>query len=141
MTNILELKNVETYYGPVMAIRGVSMIVPEGHIVSLLGANGAGKTTVLKTISGAMEPLKGSVTYKGFEIRGQDPDAIARAGIARARIARAEPAALLLPAQRVQIADKSMVSSYETHRKNAWFCIRDRWDPVRCMVRNNSSIF
>ena len=82
MTNILELKNVETYYGPVMAIRGVSMIVPEGHIVSLLGANGAGKTTVLKTISGAMEPLKGSVTYKGFEIQGQDPDAIARAGIA-----------------------------------------------------------
>ena len=58
------------------------MIVPEGHIVSLLGANGAGKTTVLKTISGAMEPLKGSVTYNGFEIQGQDPDAIARAGIA-----------------------------------------------------------
>ena len=58
------------------------MIVPEGQIVSLLGANGAGKTTVLKTISGAMDPLKGSVTYKGREIHGQDPDAIARAGIA-----------------------------------------------------------
>ena len=82
MTNILELKNVETYYGPVMAIRGVSMEVPEGQIVSLLGANGAGKTTVLKTISGAMDPQKGSVTYQGTEIQGRDPDAVARDGIA-----------------------------------------------------------
>ena len=82
MKNILELKNVETYYGPVMAIRGVSMVVPEGQIVSLLGANGAGKTTVLKTISGAMDPQKGSVTYEDREIQGQDPDSVARAGIA-----------------------------------------------------------
>ena len=82
MANILDLKNVETYYGPVMAIRGVSMEVPEGQIISLLGANGAGKTTVLKTISGAMEPQKGSVTYQGKEIQGQDPDAVARDGIA-----------------------------------------------------------
>ena len=82
MKNILELKNVETYYGPVMAIRGVSMVVPEGQIVSLLGANGAGKTTVLKTISGAMDPQKGTVTYEDREIQGQDPDSVARAGIA-----------------------------------------------------------
>ena len=82
MSNLLELKNVETYYGPVMAIRGVSMAVPEGQIVSLLGANGAGKTTVLKTISGAMDPQKGSVIYQGESIRGQDPDRIARQGIA-----------------------------------------------------------
>ena len=82
MTNLLELRNVETYYGPVMAIRGVSMDVPEGKIVSLLGANGAGKTTVLKTISGAMDPQKGTVTYDGAEIQGQDPDKIARGGIA-----------------------------------------------------------
>lgn len=82
MTNLLELKNVETYYGPVMAIRGVSMTVPEGRIVSLLGANGAGKTTVLKTISGAMDPQKGSVIYDGVDIQGQDPDRIARLGIA-----------------------------------------------------------
>jgi len=82
MTNLLELKNVETYYGPVMAIRGVSMEVPEGKIVSLLGANGAGKTTVMKTISGAMDPQKGAVIYDGAEIQGQDPDKIARGGIA-----------------------------------------------------------
>lgn len=82
MANLLELKNVETYYGPVMAIRGVSMEVPESRIVSLLGANGAGKTTVLKTISGAMDPQKGSVIYDGQEIQGRDPDVIARQGIA-----------------------------------------------------------
>ena len=65
-----------------MAIRGVSMDVPEGKIVSLLGANGAGKTTVLKTISGAMDPQKGTVTYLDKEIQGRDPDWIARQGIA-----------------------------------------------------------
>jgi branched-chain amino acid transport system ATP-binding protein len=79
---MLELKNVETYYGPIMAIRGVSMEVPEGKIVSLLGANGAGKTTVLKTISGAMDPQKGTITYQGEPIQARDPDWVARRGIA-----------------------------------------------------------
>jgi branched-chain amino acid transport system ATP-binding protein len=82
MSNLLEIRNLETYYGPVMAIRGVSMDVPAGKIVSLLGANGAGKTTVLKTISGAMDPQKGTVTYDGKQIQGKDPDWIARSGIA-----------------------------------------------------------
>ena len=82
MAAILELKNVETYYGPVMAIRGVSLRVRQGQIVALLGANGAGKTTVLKTISGAMEPQKGTITLDGTEIRGLDPDAVARMGVA-----------------------------------------------------------
>ena len=82
MDPLLELLNIETYYGPVMAIRGVSLKVEAGQIVVLLGANGAGKTTVLKTISGAMDPQKGSVTFDGAEITGQDPDKVARAGIA-----------------------------------------------------------
>ncbi len=82
MGHLLEIRNIETYYGPVMAIRGVSMDVPEGQIVSLLGANGAGKTTVLKTISGAMDPQKGTVTYAGDEIQSRDPDWVARQGIA-----------------------------------------------------------
>lgn len=82
VSNLLDIKNIETYYGPVMAIRGISMVVPQGKIVSLLGANGAGKTTVLKTISGAMEPQKGSITYAGEDILGRDPDWVARKGIA-----------------------------------------------------------
>ncbi len=78
---LLELRNIETNYGPVMAIRGVSLSVNEGSIVTLLGANGAGKTTVLKTISGAMAPRKGSVLFAGESIEGRDPDRIARLGI------------------------------------------------------------
>ena len=79
--SLLQLRNIESYYGPVMAIRGVSMEVRQGQIVTLLGANGAGKTTVLKTISGAMDPQKGTVTLEGAEIQGRDPDEIARMGV------------------------------------------------------------
>jgi len=82
LSALLELRNIETYYGPIMAIRGISMEVPEGKIVTLLGANGAGKTTVLKTISGAMDPLRGTITYRGEEIQTRDPDWVARKGIA-----------------------------------------------------------
>jgi len=58
-TPILQLLNVESNYGPVQALRGVSLAVEEGKIVTVLGANGAGKTTTLKTISGIIDPLKG----------------------------------------------------------------------------------
>ena len=81
MTELLRLNNLETYYGPIMAIHGVSLVVEEGKVTSILGANGAGKTTVLKTISGAMEPLKGTVILDGKEIQGTDPDVIARLGV------------------------------------------------------------
>ena len=80
-TPILQLLNVESNYGPVQALRGVSLSVPEGKIVTVLGANGAGKTTTLKTISGIIEPLKGQVKFRGEEIQGASPDAIVRAGI------------------------------------------------------------
>lgn len=79
---LLELKNIETYYGPVMAIRGVSLEIHKGQVVALLGANGAGKTTVLKTISGAMDAQKGKVLLAGQEIQGRDPDIVARLGVA-----------------------------------------------------------
>ena len=75
---LLVLRNIETYYGPIMAIRGVSLEVRDNTIVTILGANGAGKTTVLKTISGAMDPQKGSVVFQGEEITGRDPDRVAR---------------------------------------------------------------
>ena len=81
MGDLLELRNIETYYGPILAIHGISMRVPEGSIVTVLGANGAGKTTVLKTISGAMDPQKGSVLFDGRPIQARDPDWVARLGI------------------------------------------------------------
>ena len=79
---LLEMRNVETYYGPIMAIRGVSLVVNEGEIVTVLGANGAGKTTLLKTATGALDASKGQVLLDGFEIQNRDPDWVARQGIA-----------------------------------------------------------
>src|SRR6266478_5841728 len=78
---LLSVANIETYYGPIVAIRGVSFTVPEGKIVTILGANGAGKTTILKTISGVMDPQKGTVTFSGREIQGLDPDRVVRLGL------------------------------------------------------------
>jgi len=79
---VLEMRNVETYYGPIMAIRGVSLRVDESEIVAVLGANGAGKTTLLKTASGALDSNKGQVLFNGEEIQCRDPDWVARRGIA-----------------------------------------------------------
>ncbi len=78
---ILKVTNLETYYGPILAIRGVSFEVPEGDIVTILGSNGAGKTTVLKTVSGVMDPQKGTVLLQGREIQRMDPDKVMRLGI------------------------------------------------------------
>ena len=78
---VLAVRNLESYYGPIQAIRGVSLDVPEGRIVTVLGANGAGKTTLLKTISGVMNPEKGEILYNGRNIAGDEPDKVVRAGI------------------------------------------------------------
>jgi branched-chain amino acid transport system ATP-binding protein len=78
---ILKVSNIESYYGPIMAIRGVSLEVPRGSIVTVLGANGAGKTTILKTISGVLDPLKGTVEFEGKQIQRLDPDRIVRLGL------------------------------------------------------------
>jgi branched-chain amino acid transport system ATP-binding protein len=79
---ILALANVESAYGPIRAIRGVSLEVRRGAIAAVLGANGAGKTTILKTVSGVIDPLRGSVHFEGREITGEDPGAIVRLGLA-----------------------------------------------------------
>jgi branched-chain amino acid transport system ATP-binding protein len=81
---ILTLANVETAYGPVKAIRGVSLAVPKGAIVTVLGANGAGKTTILRTVSGIMDPQKGTIRFAGQDIVGQDPASIVRLGMSHA---------------------------------------------------------
>ena len=78
---VLQIDNLESYYGPIRAIRGVSLKVHEGQIVTVLGANGAGKTTLLKTISGVMDPEKGTIKMDGTDIQSLEPDAIVRRGI------------------------------------------------------------
>jgi branched-chain amino acid transport system ATP-binding protein len=80
-TPVLAIKNLETWYGPVNAIKGVNLEVQPGRIVAVLGANGAGKTTLLNTIAGVIDPFKGSINYQGKSIHGQDPDQVARSGV------------------------------------------------------------
>jgi len=78
---LLQVRNIETYYGPIMAIKGVSLDVEEGDIVTILGANGAGKSTILKTISGVMDPEKGTIEFMDQRIDRMSPDKIVRMGI------------------------------------------------------------
>lgn len=79
---ILSLRNVEAAYGPVVAVRGVSLDVPEGAVVTVLGANGAGKSTILKTVAGLLDPRRGTVHLAGERIDGADPAAVVRRGVA-----------------------------------------------------------
>ncbi|HWI84238.1 ABC transporter ATP-binding protein [Ramlibacter sp.] len=78
---VLRLSNVESAYGPIKAIRGVSLQVRRGEIATVLGANGAGKTTILKTISGIIDPRKGSIEFKGERITARDPAYIVQQGL------------------------------------------------------------
>ena len=78
---LLKMRNVESYYGPIMAIKGVSLEIEKGSIVTILGANGAGKTTILKTISGVMEPEKGTIEFLDQDIGGKSPAEIVKLGI------------------------------------------------------------
>ena len=78
---LLRVNSIETFYGPIQAIRGVSLDVDEGQIVTVLGANGAGKTSVLRTISGVLDPERGQVMFEGRDIARMPPDQVMRQGI------------------------------------------------------------
>jgi branched-chain amino acid transport system ATP-binding protein len=78
---LLKLKNIESYYGPIMAIKGISLEVETKQIVTILGANGAGKTTILKTISGVIVPEKGTIEFFGQRIDRMPPHKIVNLGI------------------------------------------------------------
>jgi branched-chain amino acid transport system ATP-binding protein len=79
---LLEVRNVEAYYGPIAALKGISLDVAPGTIVAVLGANGAGKTSLLKTISGALDPQAGTIKFDGAEIQKRQSWDVAAAGIA-----------------------------------------------------------
>ena len=65
---MLEVKDLEVYYGVIQAIKGVSFHVDQGEVIALIGANGAGKTTILHTVTGLLAPKKGSVYFEGKKI-------------------------------------------------------------------------
>ncbi|HSO12529.1 MAG TPA: ABC transporter ATP-binding protein [Anaerolineales bacterium] len=79
--SLLALENVHSYYGHIHALQGISMTVEEGEIVTLIGANGAGKSTTLRTISGIIHPRHGKVTLKDRDISHLDPHLIVNAGV------------------------------------------------------------
>jgi branched-chain amino acid transport system ATP-binding protein len=78
---MLELKNLTVNYGAITALHGISLSVPDGKIVTLIGANGAGKTTALKTISGLLKPKSGEILYGGKNIAGLPPHQIVKLGL------------------------------------------------------------
>jgi len=78
---LLRVDSIETFYGPIQAIRGVSLEVDQGQIVTVLGANGAGKTSVLRTISGVLDPERGRIVFEGRDIARLPPDRVMRLGI------------------------------------------------------------
>jgi branched-chain amino acid transport system ATP-binding protein len=82
MAAVLSLNNIDTYYGAIHALRGVSLEVGDGEIVTLIGSNGAGKTTTLKTISGLLKPKNGSIHFKGEQISSLPAHEVAARGIA-----------------------------------------------------------
>lgn len=80
--SLLEIKDLEVYYGMIQAIKGVSFEVNEGEVIALIGANGAGKTTILHTITGLLEPKKGKVFFNGKDITKAPAHKIVSMGMA-----------------------------------------------------------
>jgi len=112
MTEMLTLLNVESAYGPIRAIRGVSLKVRQGEIATVLGSNGAGKTTILKTISGILDPRKGSIAFKGHDITAKDPAHIVQLGVSHVPEGR-EVFPLL------SVRDNLLMGAYTRHDRDA----------------------
>ena len=83
MSSLLEIRDLKVNYGGIEALKGVSFDVKEGEIVTLIGANGAGKSTTLRTISGLVKAKSGSITYNNEQLLGKPINAILAAGIAQ----------------------------------------------------------
>ena len=82
-TNVLELNDIHTYYGAIHALKGVSLRVGAGEIVTLIGANGAGKSTTLRSINGLNHPKQGTISFQGEDITNASPHTIVKNGIAQ----------------------------------------------------------
>jgi branched-chain amino acid transport system ATP-binding protein len=80
---LLQVDAIETYYGSIQALKGVSLEVHEGEIVTLIGANGAGKSTTLRSINGLNHPRRGTITFRGSNITNEPPHDVVKMGIAQ----------------------------------------------------------
>lgn len=80
---MLTIEDINVYYGNIQALRGISLHINEGEIVTLIGANGAGKSTMLKTVSGLLKPKQGKILYEGQSIGGKPAQSIVKMGISQ----------------------------------------------------------
>ena len=121
---MLKIENLCVSYGGIKALRGVSLEVPDGKIVTLIGANGAGKSTTLRTISGLVKADSGSITYDGEELLGKPINKVLEAGIAQS------------PEGRRVFANLTVLENLKAGaylRKDKAEIEKDlRWVPVRC---------
>ena len=83
MNQILKVSDLHVYYGSIHAVKGVSFEVNEGEVVTLIGANGAGKSTILNTVSGLLHPKSGSILFNGKDLRGIPAHKIVKQGMAQ----------------------------------------------------------
>ena len=81
MSNILEIRDLQVKYGGIEAVKGISFDVPEGEIVTLIGANGAGKSSTLRSIAGLVKPASGTIAFQGEDITGKDANEIVSKGV------------------------------------------------------------
>ncbi|MEI3609993.1 ABC transporter ATP-binding protein [Pseudogracilibacillus sp. SO10305] len=98
---MLKVSNVHTYYGNIQALKGIDLHVEEGKIVTILGANGAGKTTMMKTIIGFLRPKEGSIQFLGEDITNARPDQLIRKGLT------------LVPEGRAMLANMTVLENLE----------------------------
>lgn len=110
---LLAVNDLDVRYGQIRALRGVSLAVPEGSVVALLGANGAGKSTVLRAISGLLRPHGGSILYGGERIDRQAPDELVRRGIAHAPEGRQ-----VFP--ELTVRENLRLGAYTRRARNGW---------------------
>jgi len=107
---LLKLTNIETYYGQIQALKGIHLQVEKGQIVALLGANGAGKSTTMRTIAGLVKPKQGTVEFLGEDVTGLRPHQLLRKGIS------------LVPEGRAILAGMTVLENLEMgayHRKDS----------------------
>ena len=82
MAAVLAVEDLDVYYGPIQALRGISLTIEEGERIALVGANGAGKTTTLRAVSGVLAPKRGRISFNGEAIQGKKPNQVVQLGVA-----------------------------------------------------------
>ncbi|MFV0350568.1 MAG: ABC transporter ATP-binding protein [Halodesulfovibrio sp.] len=123
---MLRLRNVDLAYGRIQAVRRASLHVGKGEIVALIGANGAGKTTMLTAVSGLMRPASGSIEFDGRDITRARPDAIVRAGVSHVPEGR-------LVFGPMTVEDNLLLGSFSRHRLGRRTDVRAELEQVYAM--------